>query len=76
MNALGSASSIGLTKGVWVDDLGGAGRPASGRAGRSCDDDRDDGSGAELSGPDGLAVASFLARYREPTLTAYTQDLW
>jgi len=22
-----------------------------------------------------LAVASFLARYREPTLTAYTQDL-
>jgi hypothetical protein len=54
-------------RGHWVDDLGGAGRSASGCAGRSCDDDhRDDvgvGAGPSESDED-LTVGSFLARYR------------
>jgi len=31
--------------------------------------------GAEVPGPDEAGSGLVLARYREPTLTAYTQDL-
>lgn len=59
------------------DDLSAAGRPASGWSGRSCDDGHTTTSELVPGYLDvmRLAVASFLAGYREPTLTAYTQDL-
>jgi hypothetical protein len=71
---IGSATSVVPTVAASADDLSGAGRPASGRAGGSRDDQTTELMPSCL-GVARLAVGSFLARYREPTLTAYTQDL-
>jgi hypothetical protein len=71
---IGSATSVVPTVAASADDLSGAGRPASGRAGGSRDDQTTELMPSCLDVAR-LAVGSFLARYREPTLTAYTQDL-
>ncbi len=56
------------------DDRRGAGRPASGHA-RASRDDHHDGNAAELPRRDQARGRVVPGRYREPTLTAYTQDL-
>ena len=63
--------------GPWGDALSGAGRPASGCAGSSRDDDHYDdiGAGAGVAGPFEAGSDLVPGSLPRTTLTAYTQDL-